>query len=131
MPICQQCGKQFEKNPRYHRHVPQKYCSPECRDRVRMKWRKDYMIDYWIRSPDKLRQHKTYYKQLRARVLVHYSGLPPRCQKCRTEDINSLIVVGENKLHGIQLYLWLIKQKFPNGYKVLCRKCSYGRSANQ
>lgn len=118
MPICPICQKEFEDNP------PQKYCSPKCAKKARAKWRKNYMNDYWIKYPDKLKQHKTYYKQVRAKVLVHYSGLPPRCQNCGTNDINSLIVIGENKeRHGIQLYIWLIKNNFPIGYKVLCRKC--------
>jgi hypothetical protein len=85
--------------------------------------RKEYMADYWIKNPDKLARHKTYYKEVRAKVLVHYSGLPPRCQVCGINDINLLIISGETKLHGIQLYLWIIKNSFPKGYKVLCRKC--------
>ena len=87
--------------------------------------RKEYMVDYWIKNPDKLARHRTYYKEVRAKVLVHYSGLPPRCQKCGITDIKELVVSGQNKeLHGIQLYLWLIKNCFPNDYKVLCRKCN-------
>jgi len=93
------------------------------KDESRKLWRKNYMRDYWVKYPDKLGQHKIYYKQVRAKVLVHYSGLPPRCQNCGTNDIKRLIVIGENKQHGIQLYIRLIKQKFPNDYKVLCRKC--------
>jgi len=86
--------------------------------------RKQYMADYWIRNPKKSQKQKVYYRKLRGIVLVHYSGLPPKCAICKTEDISKLIVVGNKELHGKGLYLWLIKQKFPNGYKILCRKCN-------
>ena len=81
------------------------------------------MADYWIRNPKKSLKQKVYYKKLRGIILVHYSGLPPKCEKCRTEDITKLVVVGNEERRGKGLYLWLINQKYPEGYKVLCRKC--------
>lgn len=85
--------------------------------------RKEYMADYWIREPRKLQEQKIYYRKIHGMVLIHYSGLPPKCQNCGTEDITKLIVVGNKERHGKGLYCWLIRQKYPEGYKVLCRKC--------
>jgi len=121
MVICQICRKKFEENPNY---PLKRYCSPKCAKKARIIWRKEYMQIYWFKNRESIKRQKAYYKQIRAKVLIHYSGFPPKCQKCGIEDISRLIIVGNKERHGKGLYLWLIKNDFPEGYKVLCRKCN-------
>ena len=77
---------------------------------------------------------KQYNKNLRLEVLIHYGGNPPICNCCKESNIEFLcidhIYGGGNKhfkqlkKEGLSLYLWLKKNNFPGGFRVLCYNCN-------
>jgi len=71
---------------------------------------------------------------LKVEVLTAYGG---RCECCREDRIGFLTidhVMGGGKKHRIdlhgKLYRWLKRQKYPDGYRVLCFNCNCGRAVN-
>ena len=74
-------------------------------------------------------------KKLRLSVLVYYGGDPPRCACCgelSLEFLNIDHVKGGGQAHRRQInvssgghfYRWLIKNNFPEGYRILCCNCN-------
>ena len=77
--------------------------------------------------------------ELRKKVFIAYGGKNPKCKKCGCDiyDVLSIDHInnkgGEQrkKLFGGQrgsatkLYRWLIRNKFPNGFQILCRNCNH------
>jgi len=73
-------------------------------------------------------------------VFVHYSGNPPKCNCCG-ESIEKFLTVDhinndgaehrrkikESKLNT-DIYSWLIQNKFPDGFQILCYNCNLGRA---
>jgi hypothetical protein len=80
--------------------------------------------------------NREYYKRLRMQCLIHYGGSPPKCVCCGEDHIEFLAIDhingGGNK-HRRQLsgnreiYLWLIKNNFPNGFQILCHNCNLSK----
>lgn len=66
--------------------------------------------------------------------LTHYAGGEPRCSCCGVTHLDFLTidhVNGGGRQHREQdnnfkqnPYAWLIRQKFPTGYRVLCYNCN-------
>lgn len=90
------------------------------------------------------RQKEKYRKrnqELRLKCLIFYSGNPPECACCGEGHIEFLTIDHINNdgaEHRRQLgvgksfYRWLIKENFPDGFRVLCYNCNcslghYGR----
>lgn len=72
---------------------------------------------------------------IRDKVFVAYGGY--RCACCGESEPDFLTIDHiENNGHllrkeqgsGNPFYQWLIKNKFPNGYQVLCMNCQIGKS---
>ncbi len=89
------------------------------------------------------RQMKTKREERRALVLKHYGGDPPKCAICSSDVYDTLCIdhtEGGGNKHRAELkrktdsfYRWLIKQGYPDGFRVLCHNCnntlsSYGRT---
>ena len=77
---------------------------------------------------------RKYQMKLRLEVLTTYGGNPPQCACCGESYIEFLAIDhiggGGNK-HRKQigqgwgrLYLWLKRQGYPPGYRVLCHNCN-------
>ena len=77
------------------------------------------------------RNHKIYSLKVKKEVLAHYGGLPPKCAKCGYADIRALTIDhidgGGNahrkqiaKTSSIGFYAWLRRNKYPEGFQVLC-----------
>jgi dCTP deaminase len=74
-------------------------------------------------------------KQVRLEVLYHYSNGSMSCACCGENNIEFLCLDhkngGGNKhrkeigLGGYAIYIWLRKEGFPDGYRVLCFNCNY------
>lgn len=76
-------------------------------------------------------------RESRLKVLFHYSNGEMKCDCC-DEDLIEFLTIdhvnGGGTKHRIKigfgnLYRWLIRNKFPEGYRVLCMNCnfSYGK----
>jgi hypothetical protein len=68
-------------------------------------------------------------------VMQHYSGGTPQCFMCGIDDMDLLCLDHiaddgakhrkENKFSGgDKLYKWIIDNKFPGGFQVLCWNCN-------
>jgi hypothetical protein len=86
------------------------------------------------------RGEKKYAAKLRLIVIKHYCGEDIRCQclGCHTTDICFLQVdhidgkghshrIGVNRAVGKALWLWIIKNNFPQGFQILCSNCNYAK----
>jgi hypothetical protein len=76
---------------------------------------------------------RRYIHDIKLMVISHYGS---ECECCGEPNIDLLTidhVNGGGKKHrrGINsMYHWLIKNGFPDGYRVLCFNCNSGRSVN-
>lgn len=88
----------------------------------------------------KRRTMKAYYQKYKATVIDHYSNGPRRCACCGVTDLAFLAIDhihgGGNKHRktiktttGTAFYLWLIRNNFPEGFRVLCHNCNFARGA--
>ena len=106
---------------------------PEVKERKKEK-SKEY------KKTDRYKQlHRKYEKErrqkIRMMVLTYYGGNPPVCACCKERHIEFLAVDHINgggnkhikeiiKTTRNTFYNWLIKNKLPNGYRVLCHNCN-------
>ena len=78
-------------------------------------------------------------KQVRHRVYMAYGGY--RCACCGETEPKFLSIDHINndgaehkrmhRLHtGEQMYRWLIRNKFPKGFQILCMNCNWGKRGN-
>lgn len=82
-------------------------------------------------------RYRAYRERLKAAVLAHYGR---SCACCGSaDDLTIDHVAGTGREHRLELfgridhggqhfYLWLIKQGFPPGYRVLCRSCNASKA---
>lgn len=77
-------------------------------------------------------------RENRIKVLQAYGGNPPKCACCGENHVEFLQIDhtngGGNKHRkqvgtsgGGRFYLWLIKNNFPDGFRVLCANCNLSR----
>lgn len=65
------------------------------------------------------------------RCLIHYGGSSPKCACCGESHFEFLTIdhngqpVDNKHRSGDNLYGWLIKNNFPEGYQVLCLNCNH------
>ena len=71
----------------------------------------------------------------RMEVLMHYSNGEIRCACCGESELKFLAIdhvvkigkkerVKQKSFSGSSMYYWLINNKFPVGYQVLCHNCN-------
>lgn len=93
-------------------------------------------------------EHKEQYKidikrrnaEIKLQVIEHYSNGTIKCLCCEESNIKFLTIdhLGERgigtehrkKLKDYNIYYWLKKNGFPEGYQVLCYNCNCGRDKN-
>lgn len=79
---------------------------------------------------------KTYKARLRKEVVGYYSRYEYRCICCHEDSWEFLTIdhiEGNGSAHrreigsrgGHSFYVWLIKNNFPQGYRVLCSNCNH------
>ncbi|KKM62855.1 hypothetical protein LCGC14_1517430 [marine sediment metagenome] len=80
------------------------------------------------------RYHKKHRRQLRLEVLNHYAPDNLRCACCGEDHVEFLCIDhinGQGNKHRKSikgnLYNWLKKHGFPDGFRVLCLNCNGSR----
>lgn len=102
------------------------YLHREKRLKLNAKWRLEHREQL-------LSRRRSDRQSLKHEVLAHYSGDPPKCQRCGFQDIRALSVGhirGNGKKHRMQigqlnLHEWLKRQGYPEGFQVLCMNCQW------
>jgi hypothetical protein len=88
---------------------------------------------YYANRERLIEQQREYRVKLRLEVLSHYSNGEPKCACCKESQIEFLAIDhinGGGTKHrkriggGMHTYLWLKKQGYPKGYRVLCHNCN-------
>ena len=100
-------------------------------------------VKAWMKAnPERAKKivHKTYRNwrgKVRTQVLLHYSNGNPRCMcpDCSVTEERFLAIDHKNGggvehrkelgFGGQRFWLWLIKNNFPPGYRVLCHNCNF------
>src|SRR6266487_5277379 len=89
----------------------------------------------WKTKPEVMARaiiHRRNYKQRKRRLCIdHYSGGKMKCACC-PENIYEFLTIDHinggghkhKKIHNGALYNWLVKNQFPEGYRVLCWNCN-------
>lgn len=124
---CNHCKKilpksAFNKNKNYADGLRK-----DCRECSRLASKRTYH-KYSVR----LNQHsKDYNQKVRYQALSHYSdGGAPACACCHETHIEFLVI---DHIHGGghqhrqsvgSIYIWLIKNNYPDGFRVLCHNCN-------
>jgi hypothetical protein len=79
-----------------------------------------------------------WFRRQRITVLEHYSGDVPKCACCGETRVEFLaldhISAGgaqhrKTVGNGSNMWRWLLKQGFPEGYRVLCHNCNQALGA--
>lgn len=91
----------------------------------------------WLKYSNEQKRHR---EKLRYTVIEHYSNGTMACACCKEDTyqflaIDHIIPVGRKPKDGSPrssavLYRWLIRNGFPNGYRILCHNCNVGRQIN-
>ena len=87
-----------------------------------------------LKNPKLGEYRKKYNQRIRMEALEHYSNGSPKCICCGENIIQFLgidHIDGGGGIHrkqltkeGLTIYLWLRKNKYPNGFRVLCHNCN-------
>ena len=101
-------------------------------------WIKDNRERYNRHQTENAKKHgykfqRNYSKKKRLLCLIHYGGNPPKCAcpNCNESHIEFLTIdhngikPDEEYRSGDNLYGWLIKNNFPEGFRVLCMNCNH------
>lgn len=123
--LCKECSyeyrKQWQKNNR-----------DKCRKYSR-NFRKVHQESYRKVAREKERERR---KKVRMDVLTHYSNGTPKCNHCNISDLRVLTIDHINSdgakmrkelnlRSSTEHYDYIIKQKYPSGYQVLCMNCQF------
>jgi len=75
-------------------------------------------------------------QRLRLEIIKHYGGENPCCACCGKSHIEFLAIdhvsgggAKHRRLLGGGLYIWLKRNNFPSGYRVLCHNCNQSLGA--
>lgn len=77
------------------------------------------------------KHQKRYRSKLKYQVLIHYGGNPPKCACCGEDKIEFLtmdhngIIPDKHFRSGNTFYRWLIRNNYPEGFRVLCLNCNF------
>lgn len=132
-PYCKQCRKEYavaniDKAAKYHR-----------KHRKKVSYKKWYS-NYVEKNRDKIRSRsREYDRKIKLQVFDAYGG--PICACCGEKEISFLVIDHINgggtqhrkslpSVSGKAVYLWLRKNNFPEGYRVLCQNCNWGVYVN-
>ena len=137
--------RQRESTPEYKAKRKARESTPEFKAKKRI-WEKNYR-----KKPERKAQRSQYHKNLRIKVLIHYSkslsnGDIPCCNCCgenfhvdflaldhiagrrQMDSEPELVKLGySSKLDSHELNHWIIRNNFPDGFQVLCHNCNFAK----
>jgi hypothetical protein len=80
----------------------------------------------------KTHRQRAFYERKRAQVLTHYGGKCACCSETRREVLCVDHIKGGGVKHrkqvkrrGHTFYAWLVRQRFPPEYRLLCQNCNF------
>jgi len=137
-----------------------KYHCKECHNNYELKWRKEnkdrfkarrdryntshkelinnYAKKYRKKYPSRYKNYsEKYRRKIKFKVLSHYSNGTPKCACCNEVEIDFLSIdhiYGGGTKHrreiNMNVFHWLIRNNYPEGYQVLCFNCNLGKRIN-
>ncbi len=118
-PYCKACCKKDNKR---------KYLANR---EVRLAHSREYVRNNRARVNARMAEWK---KNLRLAVLHHYSRGSMSCALCGERCTDFLVIDhiagGGNEhrknIRGVSIYVWLHRNNYPDGFRVLCFNCNYG-----
>ena len=82
-----------------------------------------------------LRAYRNYQERMRLKAIDHYSNGSNTCRTCGYANVEALCIDHINNdgaahrraigCDGAQIYCWLVKQGYPDGFQVLCHNCNW------
>jgi len=85
-----------------------------------------------IRTYNRLAERRKRMKELRLRVITHYGNGECVCVQCGFSDIRALSIDHVNndgaekrKIIKDNIYTWLERNNYPEGYQTLCMNCQW------
>ena len=147
-------SKEYRKRPEARKRAKEHRQKPEIREKNRLRAKvyyqksgvKERMRAYY-RKPKQRKYRKEYaqrphtkelvrkyHANRRKVVLEYYGGVPTKCACCGESRIEFLSIDHINgggskhrkelKIFGIRFNDWLIKNNYPEGYRILCHNCN-------
>jgi hypothetical protein len=122
-------AKQKEHYQKHKQQIKEYQNRPEIKEKNRI-WRKQY---YQLHKKYRNDYNKSYSANVKTEVFKHYSP-ELKCQKCGFNDLRALSIDhinGGGRKHRKEiggqgnLYTWLVKNNYPNGFQVLCMNCQF------
>ena len=142
---CSQCSKNLTNKNWYKcfQKKPQRFLCKFCsKERVK-RWGKEHSevirktahkwyLENRTRMLDLDRENR---HKIRKRILEHYSHGNLKCECCgethfeflTVDDIEGKVHKNKKLLGGSGFYVWLEKQNFPEGFRVLCMNCNFSK----
>jgi len=82
-----------------------------------------------------LEGYNRYRERMKLKAIEHYSNGTNTCRACGYSNVEALCIDHVNDdgaahrrvigCEGAQIYCWLVKQGYPDGFQVLCHNCNW------
>lgn len=134
MKLCRDCEVEMTVENTYKSGGS--YCKPCARARSSRNWREKSEEKLAKRNATRrdTKEHKIRWAKDKMACLEHYSGGTPHCNGCGIENVEVLTIdhihedgAAHRKEIGQSVQRWLIANKFPEGFQVLCWNCNHAK----